>query len=340
VKPVQRLRKSLLAFFGVSALLLLVLLILHDQGMLSQTQDLFRRLGDADQQRLEAQTSDKVSDIVRPLAVLVDGRRDELVEGMHALAEQPSLKSWAAIAGRPAKGHPAAAHAPTNPKQALDMAAAAAAGGWGHLWLLDPAGKTVAVWPAAAPILDFSGDPLIKAVGATGQAPGFALHTYVKPSPAPKGAAPAAAQLRAACGLEGPDGAVSGQVVGQADVHAAYLGDDTVALEAFLKSNPGSCAMLVRGNGQEVWHSAKEAFSENLSSIATPDFRAALDGMMKDASGSRDLSSYDGQPSLLVWQRVGNAPEGSAPKTCSAWPWWCPCRASARRACRGRPKGW
>ncbi|HTB33803.1 MAG TPA: hypothetical protein VK842_02990, partial [bacterium] len=310
MKPVQRLRKSLLAFTGVSALLLLALLILHDQGMLHQTEELFQRLGAADQERLEAQTSGKVGDIVRPLAALVDGRRGELVEGLRSLADQPALKSWASSVARPAKGHGAAAHALVNPKLALSMAAAAAAGGWSHLWLLDPAGKTVAVWPAAAPELDFSADPLIRAVGAAGQAPDFPFHTYVKPAPAPKGSPPAAALLRGACGLEGPDGTVSGQVVGQLDAHAAYLADDTLELEAFLKANPGSSAMLVRGNGQEVWHSAKEAFSENLSAISA-DYRSMLDAMMKDSSGSRDLASYDGQPSLLVWQRVGTPPDGT-----------------------------
>jgi signal transduction histidine kinase len=311
VRPVQRLRKSLLAFTGVSALLLLALLILHDQGMLRQTEDLFQRLGAADQERLESQTSEKLGDILRPLAVLVDGRRDELVEGMHTLAEQPSLIAWAATVARPGKGHKAVSPAMVDPKLALNMAAASSAGGWTHLWLLNPAGKTVAVWPAALPLEDFSADPLIRAVAAPGQAPGFALHTYVKPAPAPKGAPLGAAQLRAACGLEGPDGNVSGQVVGQTDVRAAFLAGDTLELESFLKSNPGSAAMLVRGNGQEVWHSSKEAFSENLSAISA-DYRSVLDAMMKDASGSRDLASYDGQPSLLTWLRVGNAPEGAA----------------------------
>ncbi|HTB35315.1 MAG TPA: ATP-binding protein, partial [bacterium] len=284
-------------------------MILHDQGMLKQTQDLFRRLGDADQERLETQTGEKVGEILRPLSVLADGRRGELVEGMRALADQPSLKSWAGSLARPAKGHKGKPHAFVDPKLALALAAASAAGGWNHLWLLDPAGKVAAVWPAAAPALDFSAEPMIREVS---QAPGIPFHTYVKPVPAGKGMPPAAAQLRAACGLEGPDGTVSGEVVGQTDARAALLGDDMVDLEAFLKSNPGSVAMLVRGSGQEVWHSGKEAFSENLSVIGTDDYRAALDGMVKGPAGARDLASYDGQPSLMVWQRVGNAPEGAA----------------------------
>ena len=316
MSPTQRLRRSLLAFTGVSALLLLALLVLHDRGALRQTQELSQRLSVADQQRLEAQTADKVGDLLRPLTVLADGRRGELVvDGMRALSEQQPLRAWSASVAKPAKGRKAPPHAPVEPRLALAMAASSASGAWSRLWLLDPAGKTVAVWPAAAPMLDFSGEPLVHAVAQPGQAPGLALHTYMKPQPsgtAPKkGSVPAAAQLRAVCGLEGPDGNVNGLIVGQADVRAAYLGDDTVALEAFLKSNPGSVAMLVRGSGQEIWHSAKDAFSENLSAISA-DYRQVLDAMVKEASGSRDLSSYDGKPSLLLWQRVGSAPEGSA----------------------------
>jgi signal transduction histidine kinase len=308
VSATQRLRKSLLAFTGLSALLLLALLIFRDRGLLRQTQELSQHAAAADQQRLEAQTADKVGGILRPLAVLADGRRGELVEGLHGLADQVSLKSYAASVARPAKGRKAS-HLPVSPKAALYLAANAAAGPWTRLWLLDPSGKVAAVWPAAAPTLDFSGEPLLRAAA---QSPGIPLHNYVKPAPAAKGSPPPAAQLRAVCGLEGPDGNGGGAVLGQTDARAALLGDDTVELEAFLKSNPGSVAMLVRGSGQEVWHSGKEAFSENLSAISA-DYRGVLDAMMKDGSGSRDLASYDGQPSLLLWQRVGSAPEGSAP---------------------------
>jgi signal transduction histidine kinase len=309
VNATQRLRKSLLAFTGLSALLLLALLILRDRGTLRQTQELSQRLGAADQQRLEAQTADKVGDILRPLAVLADGRRGELVEGLHGLADQAPLKSYAASVARPAKGRKAE-HIPVSPKAALYLAANAAAGPWTRLWLLDPSGKVAAVWPAAAPTLDFAGEPLLRA--AT-QSPGIPLHNYVKPAFGAKGSPPAAAQLRVVCGLEAPDGSSSCEVLGQTDARAALLGDDTVELEAFLKSNPGSVAMLVRGTGQEVWHSGKEAFSENLSAISA-DYRGVLDAMVKDGSGSRDLASYDGQPSLFLWQRVGSAPADSAPE--------------------------
>lgn len=331
-----RLQAMLKAMGATALVLLLVLLFVHDSGTLSQARAISQRLDSVDHERLEALVAEKATQVLQPLAVLVDGRRGQLIEDLKALSDQGALRAWAG-ALKASKARQAAA---PKPQAALD-AAAANPGGWTSLLLLDPTGKVVAQWPqpavgqASELGADLSKEALVKALAQPGQAPGLPQHGYRRvapakpePKPEPKAdpkakalvkpavAAPtpkATAHLEAACGIEGPDGSIASVLLARLDVRPALLGDGDPDLDALLRSAPGAAAFLVRGNGEEVWHSSKEPLTENLASIS-PEYKQLLAGVLKDPVGRRSVASYDGQPGVLVWQRVGSAPEGSLPE--------------------------
>ena len=350
----QRLRLTLLALLGGALVVLLAMLAVHDLGTLSQAKALSDRLDKADRERLEAVVAEKSLQVLQPQAVLVDGRRGEFLAGVQAAADQPGLKAWAAGAAARAplpakKGRkaPKPAAAPPMPGPALDAVAQPMQGVWSSALLIDKNGHVMSEWPLALPGkpsaigADFSKDPIFKDAS---QGPGLPYHTFTKvmvaaapipvpaptpvakntkakpgaPKPAPaKPAAPmphASAMLVAGCGIEGADGGFGGLLLVRANVKNVLLADAAAGFEPLLQGAPRSVALLLRGNGDELWHSAKDPFTENLGSI-NPEYKGLLAAVAKAPSGRQSVSSYDGQPGVLAWQRVGAAPEGAAPES-------------------------
>lgn len=316
-----RLRSMLKAMGGVALASLLVLLFVHDRGTLNQARALAQRLDAADQDRLEALVADRAEQVLRPQASLVDGRRGELLDELRTFSDQPALRAWASsIKAGKAK---ATRSKPLAAQAVLDRVAAAA-GGWAQVLLLDPTGKVLAQWPKPGPGRpselgsDLSKQALVRALAQPGQGPGLALHSYRRWTAAPNDAAAyknkvsVSAQLEAVCGIGQANGPIQALLLARVGAVGALLGGEDPDLLALVRSSPGAVAMLLRGNGDEVWNSAKNAFSENLASISG-DYRQVLAELMKKPSGRYRVASYDGHPGVMVWHRVGSAPEGSQP---------------------------
>lgn len=316
----KRLRLTLLALLGGALGVLLVMLVVHDSGTLRQAKALSERLDKADRERLEAVIAEKALQALQPQAVLLDGRRGEFLAGVQAVADLPALRALAGPAPSPAiKGKPK----PVGPDPAAALAAVAAPmkGLWSSAHLVDKAGKVIAAWPAPTELgADLSKDPIFKDAS---QGPGLPYHAFVKAmqpvAPDPKAKAdpkakPAmrnSAMLVVGCGIEGADGGFGGMLLVRADAKAVLLADAPAGFAPLLKQAPGSVALLLRGNGDELWHSAKDPFTENLGAINNP-YKELLAAMAKAATGRQSVDLYDGQPGVITWQRVGNAPEGAA----------------------------
>jgi len=336
VNAVKRLRLTLLALLGGALGVLLVMLVVQDSGTLSQAKALSERLDKADRERLEAVISEKALQVLQPQAVLVDGRRGEFLAGVQAAADQASLRTWAAgsaaiVPAPVVKGKKPVKPVAPDPVAALNAVAAPMQGAWTSALLLDKAGKVVAAYPPSAGSgqatelgSDFSKDPIFKDAS---QGPGLPYHNFAKATalvaagaskdPKVKSAAPVAhslARLVVGCGIEGADGGFGGMLLVRADVRSALAADLSASLEPMLKNAPRAVAMLLRGNGDELWHSAKEPFTENLGSM-NAEYKALMGALGKSPNGRQSVSSYDGQPGVVVWQRAGQAPDGAAPET-------------------------
>lgn len=319
----KRLRLTLAALMGVSLVVLVGMLFVHDAGTLRQAADLSARLDKVDRERLEALVAEKALQTLQPQAVLFDGRRGEFLAGLQAAADDASLRGWA----RGLK---------PDPRPLLAGLAAKRGAAWSGALLTDAKGKVVAVWPAASPGApglpgaDLSKDPLFKELSDPNMAPGIPSYSFrkaaapskeepddkgkakdkkkakVEPVPAPS------ALLLAACGVDNGKGGFAGLLLVRGEVTQVLLAGSKGAFDDLLATGPGTAALLVRGNGDEVWHSSKPPFSENLGSI-NGEYKALLDAMSKAPQGRQTVASYDGKPGVVVWQRVGSVPEGADP---------------------------
>jgi signal transduction histidine kinase len=337
-----RMRSTLGALLGACFVLLVVLLKVQDSGTLRQAQALSERLDKADRERLEALAAEDALKTLQPLASQADGRRNDFIEGVQTAADHGLLRAWAVSASAKLKR----GQKEKNPKAALMAVAQPMQGLWSSAVLVDKAGRVEASWPDDKEVgSDLSKDPIFKELSNPNSAPGipsysFAKSTVLVPAPAPvatpaKGkdgktlpgtkAVPSTSRTAAlvprsiallvvGCGIEGAGGNFGGLLLARGDTRAVILGGDNTVFEPILLNGPKSAGFLIRGNGDEIFHTAKDPFTENLGSISA-DYKAILASTLKNISGRASLASYDGVSGVLVWQRVGAAPDGAAPES-------------------------
>jgi signal transduction histidine kinase len=318
--------------------------MLQDHFTLTAAKALSERLDKADRQGLETLAAEESQKTLQPLASLADGKRGEFITGVQQATDSEAVKAWAAGGGGPApkKGKKAPAIA-ADPKAILAVLVQPMHGVWSSVTLLDKHGKVAASWADAgagpAPELgkDLSKSPVFAELSSPNSAPGIPSYNFEKatlagavpPPPAapPKGkdgkplpvakliAPPKAksiALLTVGCGIEGPDGNFAGLLLASGPAQEALLGA-AGAFDPMLRVSPKAAGMLVLGNGEELYHSAKEPFTENLGSISA-DYKTLLANMVKAPTGRTSVASYDGIGGVFVWQRVGTAAEGTAPQ--------------------------
>jgi len=343
VNSAKRLHAILAGLAAGAALLVTATLWLSDTQSLGQARALSDTLSRTEAERLEALVAEKALQTLAPQAVLIDGRRGEVIESLKTVAESAPLAGWAAVMPYPPqpkkrKVKPVAPAA--DPQAALELACRDRAGQWIFAELADKSGKVVAVWPAPAQGApsdlgsDLSKDPFFKSLSDPGMGPGIPQHGYVKvalpkapdaPAPSadpkakPRPAAPArpaartAARMVAACGIADKDGGFAGLLKIQVDARQALFGGDATLFDAFLASAPHSSVLLVRGNGEEIYNSGKDPLTEKLDTVS-PEYKALLASVLGSANGRQSVSGYDGLPGVVVWERIGSVPDGAAPE--------------------------
>jgi signal transduction histidine kinase len=341
VKAAGRLHSSLVGLLAVGFALLLAALWLDDSQSLDQARALSDSLNRTEAERLEALVAERSLQTLSPQAVLIDGRRGEVLAALQSAAGNADLAAWASYVpaapvrkrGRKSKAVPAAAPAP-DPQAALESACQGMVGQWQSAELLDKSGRVAAVWPAPAPGApsalgaDESKDPYFKGLSDPSTGPGIPRYGFVKVSlakdagnseskgKAPSKQAPAphtAAQLVAACGIANQDGSFGGLLKIRLDARAALFGPAASPFDAFLIGSPHASVMVVRGNGEEIYNSTKDPFTENLAAV-NGEYKALLASALGLPSGRQSVGSYDGQAGVMVWQRIGSAADGAAPE--------------------------
>ena len=340
----SRLRSTLGVMLGASFVLTAALLYVHDRGTLSQAAALSARLDKADRERLEAIAAEEALKSLQPLASLADGRRGEFIATVQQMADHPALHAWAAgpMPSKKKGGRPIPA---ADPKAVLKALAAPMAGAWTSAVLTDKSGRVVASWPDEKELgNDLSKDAIFRELSSPNSAPGIPSYNFGKGSvaavpaavtppkltPIPtKGKAPSTgsgqvqkaeapkapvaktvAMIVAGCGIEGADGNFGGLLIARADAKHVLLGDDTGAFGPILAAGSKAAALILRGNGDEIFHSSKDAYAENLGSISA-DYKALLVQTLKASSGRASVPSYDGVSGVFVWQRIGATPDGA-----------------------------
>jgi signal transduction histidine kinase len=338
-----RIRSILGVLAGVSLVLSVALLWEQDRGTLTQARALSERLDRADRERLETLAAEESQKTLQPLASLADGKRGEFIASVQQGADNPAVKAWAAgPAAAPKKGKKAVAKAP-DPKAALAALVQPMHGVWSSATLLDKNGKVAAAWADAgagpAPELgkDLSKQAVFVELSSPNSAPGIPSYNFEKvnlaaPVQTPPPATPlkgkdgkplppakplppkvkSIALMVVGCGVEGPDGNFAGLLLASGPAQKALLGEG--AFDAILQHGPKAAGLLVRGNGDELYHTAKEPYSENLGAISA-DYKALLAAMVKNSTGRVSVASYDGIGGVFAWQRVGAVGEGAAPQS-------------------------
>jgi signal transduction histidine kinase len=317
--------------------------MVQDRYTLAPAKALSERLDKADHERLETTATEESLKTLQPLAAQADGRRGEFIATVQQGADNPALRAWAAGPGPAPKKGKKAAKAP-DPKTVFEALVLPMHGTWSSATLLDKKGKVVASWsdtatgPAQELGKDLSKQPIFVELSSPNSAPGIPSYSFEKmtltgamtpaaapaapvkgkdgkPVPAAKPAAPKlkiGALLVVGCGIEGADGNFAGLLLASTGAQQALLGAGG-AFDPILHLSPKAAGLLVRGNGDELYHSGKDPFTENLGSISA-DYKGLLANMVKSPSGHATVASYDGVGGVFVWQRVGNVGEGAAPQ--------------------------
>ena len=295
----KRLRLGLIALTSVGAALLLAALWIDDAQFLGRDRMLGESLQQAQAAGREADLVHTLQQFMVPQAVLIDGRRGELLDAVSRAADSPSVSAWA----RRSPGYLA-------PRTILETFGRDRTMGWSSAVLTGKFGWVAAAWPVpvtAGPGTDLSKDPYFLALSDPDMGPGIVRHGYAKALPA-KG--PATDDLVAACGIADAAGNFAGLLEIHADARRIVFGPDPDAFRPMLSAYPGSVVLLVLGDGREVYNSSLPPLSENLLGAGQAGLlRAALAA----PTGSLNVEGYNGGPSVAVWQRVGSAAQGSTP---------------------------
>ncbi|HTB22664.1 MAG TPA: ATP-binding protein [bacterium] len=304
MKASGRLRSSLVILAALGVGLLLAALWIDDTQFLGRDRVLGESLAQAQEAGRQSDLVHSVAAFLDPQAVLVDGRRGALLESLSRAADSPAMNAWADyVPGRrPRRTRP------VNPQLVLNALCMDRANRWVSAQLTDKTGRVVASWPALAQgaVVDLSHDPYFMALSDPNVGPGIVRHGYIKVA-TPQGAP--AAVLVAACGVADANGAFAGLLKIDIDVHRNLFGRDE-GLDPLLAQIPGSEALLVLGDGREIYNSAGQTLTENLATANAggPGLLAAL---LNAPTGSQSLDNYDSRPMLAVWQRVGSAAAGA-----------------------------
>jgi signal transduction histidine kinase len=294
-------------------LLTLGLLFYVDRGSFTQLQDLAQRLSKTDLDRQQAMIAQRGLESLDPLAIQITQRRDDLMEGVQQLAADPAVRSLYAT-GHAAKAVSQAGAKAENLGAALKRLAASKQGLWESAEMEDKAGKVIASWPEEKGLgRDASKDGLYTLLASPGAILDQPVFDFVRKEEVPssgKGpkaaAAPAQSFMVVDCGIEAADGNLAGLVSVKIPAEK-LLG---LKVEDFLKPvkslSPKSSLILMRGTGDQVFHSSKGPYAENFDRIGTQEFKGAMASMQAQAEGYQWISSYDGKPGLLAWRRVGS----------------------------------
>jgi signal transduction histidine kinase len=263
----------------------------------------------------EAKAQATAAPFLNTACAAADAGRAQAVEFVRRAAGRGGpLGAWAA--GVAPASRDRRVKSPATPQAALEASLQTAPSALLSAEWTDRSGKVIAAWPAGSPLGgDLSKDPYFKDLSDPSVAPGIPRHGYAKSVPAlPLGKTQAAApkttaQLLVSCGLADKDGAFAGVIKFHLDARQTLLAGNAKAFEAFTAANPGAKAFLVTGEGQELWHSQKDPFTENLDAVA-PEYRALLSASVQKPTGLQEVSSYDGSAGAVLWKRVGTPVEG------------------------------
>jgi signal transduction histidine kinase len=295
----KRLRTALIGLTTLGVGLLLAALWIDDAQFLGRDRMLGESLQQAQAAAREADLVHTLQQFLAPQAVLIDGRRGEILDALSRAADSPAVSAWATR-------QPGA----LPPRTILETLGRDRTMGWSSAVLTGKFGWVAAAWPipvTAGPGTDLSKDPYFLALSDPDMGPGIVRHGYAKTLPA-KG--PASDDLVAACGIADAQGNFAGLLEIHADASRIVFGPDSTAFRPMLSAYPGSVVLLVLGDGREVYNSAQAPLTENLAAAGQAGLlRAALAA----PTGSLDVEGYAGGPSLAVWQRVGSVAQGSTP---------------------------
>ncbi len=294
-------RLLLLAMAGISLVLTMLLLFVRDQGVVSSSRELSKRLDRVDHDRVEIMMLNQCQDILRPLAVQIDATRAALVEEGEALAKQSSLL---------ASLEPNAAKRPKiDPRSSLKALLDPRKGLFSEALLTDKKGQVLAAWPDGNLIKDLSKDELFKEVANPNWPTGIALSQFSKgerpaskPMPNPR----FTAHTVLAIGLENSNAVFNGLLLLKTDVGRLLGTDPSVVIKGFASVAPTGSLLLLQGNGDELFHQRKGPYLERFDQISA-DYKTALAGIQATVEGKQWMANYDGKPGLLVWRRIGNA---------------------------------
>jgi signal transduction histidine kinase len=295
----KRLRTTLIGLTVLGAALLLAALWIDDAQFLGQDRVLGESLQQAQTAAREANLVHTVQQFLVPQAVLIDGRRGEILDALGRAADGDTLTAWASR--RPGFLYPQAMLAALARDRSMGWTSAVLAGKFG--WV-------AAAWPVpitAGPGTDQSKDPYFLALSDPDMGPGIVRHGYAKVVPA-KG--PVSDELVAACGIADAAGNFGGLLEIHADARKMVFGPDLAAFRPMLSAYPGSVVVLALGDGQEVYNSSQAPLTENLRSAGQAGL---LQAALAAPTGSLNVDGYAGGPSLAIWQRVGSAAQGSTP---------------------------
>jgi nitrogen-specific signal transduction histidine kinase len=301
----KRLRSLLILLFSASVLLTLVLLFSVDRGSFAQLQELTDRLSKSDKEREQAGISERVLGPLGLMAGQVAERRDDLIEGVQQLATDGALRALYASA------HPEAGSTKASPgakpetlQQILTRWATMKKSVWSSAELTDRSGHVLASWPAnSGKGQDLSKESVFVQLSAAGAPLGISDLDFAKKNEK-NSQGPVEGQLVLSCGIEGADGNFSGALRVKAPVDK-LLG---LRLDNFLKPiravSPKAVVILMRGSGEQVFHSSKGSYAENFDRMGQ-EFKSAMAATQAQGEGRLAISSYEGKPGLLVWKRVG-----------------------------------
>lgn len=309
----KRLCSLLILLFSASLLLTLILLFSVDRGSFSQLQELADRLSKSDKERQQILISENALGPLTLMASQISERRDDLIEGVQQLASDGALR---AIYASP---YPASGSTKTSPgakaetlQQILTRWATVKKGVWDSADLTDNVGRVLASWPTNAKKgQDISKDGIFVHLSSAGAPLGISAIEFLKiDRPASKtkdgknSQASVEGQLVLACGIEGGDGNFAGLLKVHIPVNK-LLG---LRLDDFLKPirtvSSKATLILMRGTGEQVFHSSKGPYAENFDRM-NQEFKSAMADMQSQSEGKLAFTAYEGKPGLLVWKRVG-----------------------------------